>query len=982
MWIAQIRLKNIKSYGAGPDGDGIYIQLEPGVNQIAGKNGVGKSTLIEAIGYALFDAEPVVRLAKNTYLLRNGCKSGEIDVWVWHQDCLYRVERDVGAGARRWKVVRQDDDFIEAEGDQEVKAFMAKLTGVDRPERLADVFHSLLGVKQGRFTLPFDLTPRDAKNHFDPLLDVDIFRQCFDYLKEPCDGIRQDMANLRNIISGLDGQITQLQDAPGKLEESIRQQATLELLVDKCQQQLNTASGILQQHQQLMKKWQAAQLKVSEARGQLERGQSDLQTAAARVAESRSAQQVLAETAAHYRQYLQVEQLIQQLEQQRQTRDRLVQSLTARQKEETGLTRDWQAKTDQAARDRAQAARKNEEYQARLTAWQQHRKEFQAGEEQCLALRERAEKLKSCMIQVVQWLKSMSTLNHQAIGQLADLQANLDHIDQRVPEQLALAQAALEQAERDEQECRGRLERTRQEQLTLQKQLAQLSTGLCPLLGTGCAQFNPDTARQDLARLTDKVKEIEREHRQKLTALAQAKGELEKLQRVEKEQLRLVTEARQQAAHISKSYHLMEDAAARSACEVLGLELQGLRPDLPQLPGIPETAEITPAPYQTAVDQMKELFNRVLGYHRQWQPAVEELLQQARETENFRAGCRQELAAEEKALQSLAKDIKTLLQNAREAEQQAADIKQAIDKTREQIKALEEQLKPFAELDQQLARAGQERTRYQPGYTRYLQNLPVAEQLAQRVKQLDSCQKQLADLERELAAAEEALSQAAAAYNQAEHQQAQEEYAKANLALGEARSKWEEAKRAVVEQQRRVQTLDRLSKQRTEQMQELIRLQAQEKILEKARQTLKHAQEAVARDLTARVAAQAQIIYNAISQEAAQFNWRSSDYTLTVANVSGEKRFASLSGGQQMKAALAMQLALVKEFSAAGFCAFDEPTYGLDADSKTMLAEVIAKVQAECRFEQLLLVSHDNSFDDKVEHALNLQYSPVEGTKL
>ena len=54
MIIRSVRLKNIKSYGAGATGEGVTVRFEPGVNRIAGRNGHGKSTLIEAIGYAPF----------------------------------------------------------------------------------------------------------------------------------------------------------------------------------------------------------------------------------------------------------------------------------------------------------------------------------------------------------------------------------------------------------------------------------------------------------------------------------------------------------------------------------------------------------------------------------------------------------------------------------------------------------------------------------------------------------------------------------------------------------------------------------------------------------------------------------------------------------------------------------------------------------------------------------------------------------------
>jgi hypothetical protein len=37
MIVRSIRLKNIKSYGEGPDGRGVTVYFEPGTNRITGK---------------------------------------------------------------------------------------------------------------------------------------------------------------------------------------------------------------------------------------------------------------------------------------------------------------------------------------------------------------------------------------------------------------------------------------------------------------------------------------------------------------------------------------------------------------------------------------------------------------------------------------------------------------------------------------------------------------------------------------------------------------------------------------------------------------------------------------------------------------------------------------------------------------------------------------------------------------------------------
>ena len=98
MIVESVRLKNIKSYGEGSEGNGITIFFLPGTNRIAGKNGHGKTTLIESLGYALFLTEPVFEenFQLETYFLRAGKKAAEIDVTFNQLGEIYRIERGLG----------------------------------------------------------------------------------------------------------------------------------------------------------------------------------------------------------------------------------------------------------------------------------------------------------------------------------------------------------------------------------------------------------------------------------------------------------------------------------------------------------------------------------------------------------------------------------------------------------------------------------------------------------------------------------------------------------------------------------------------------------------------------------------------------------------------------------------------------------------------------------------------------------------------
>ena len=89
-----------------------------------------------------------------------------------------------------------------------------------------------------------------------------------------------------------------------------------------------------------------------------------------------------------------------------------------------------------------------------------------------------------------------------------------------------------------------------------------------------------------------------------------------------------------------------------------------------------------------------------------------------------------------------------------------------------------------------------------------------------------------------------------------------------------------------------------------------------------------------------------------------------------------------LSGGEQTKLALAMTLAMIQEFSGLRFCVFDEPTYGVDAESREKLGEAMLAAQKAAGLEQLIIVSHDEAFDGKIEHTILLRKTAANGTEV
>ncbi|MDH3493331.1 MAG: AAA family ATPase, partial [Acidobacteriota bacterium] len=85
-----------------------------------------------------------------------------------------------------------------------------------------------------------------------------------------------------------------------------------------------------------------------------------------------------------------------------------------------------------------------------------------------------------------------------------------------------------------------------------------------------------------------------------------------------------------------------------------------------------------------------------------------------------------------------------------------------------------------------------------------------------------------------------------------------------------------------------------------------------------------------------------------------------------------ERPFLSLSGGEQMSAALAVRLALLRQLSDIRLAFFDEPTTNMDLERRERLAEQISRITENQTFDQLFVISHDDTFESFADHVIEI----------
>src|SRR6185369_13214392 len=175
MQILSIHLKNIKSHRD------THLSFSSGINVLSGPNGVGKSTVFEAIGYALFGVDARDFVSNVERFLTIGTKRGEISV-VFRTAVgeTWQVSRTVGVPTK-WLLYKENGGSFEVEEHariEETEARIAELLDLNNGRPLAEQFKLVIGPFQNEFLGPFIIKqPTKRQEAFDEILGIDAWRK-------------------------------------------------------------------------------------------------------------------------------------------------------------------------------------------------------------------------------------------------------------------------------------------------------------------------------------------------------------------------------------------------------------------------------------------------------------------------------------------------------------------------------------------------------------------------------------------------------------------------------------------------------------------------------------------------------------------------------------------------------------------------------------------------------------------------------------
>ena len=1010
MLIAKVELENIKSYESGS------FEFGPGVTAISGPNGSGKTTILEAISWALFDQLPY----KKEDFLRRGAKKGAVRVtFVSALDGRhYTVYRDTSSGYYVYDPITK---LRLVEQKSQVGSWIKEHLGVEPSTDLKSLFTSTIGVPQGTFTVDFADQPAKRKVSFDKVLRVDEYQRSSEELRSLVRLIESKESSLREEIARLEGEVAALDGLLG--EKSRYETETLRL-----RRELAETEHEREKSRQELERLDTLERSIERMTGESIALASRIEDINRRhasliidVACSREAKIAVESAAAGYGSYNDSNMRLTELEPQIAIRDAFREEHSEKEREvfrveekiETIREKLKQIEMDEAEIERLKPLVAEQErlesmrgeLQKSLGEMGVLKERVEAGEHDLEILRHEysglskqiaeAENLKAEAKRVPKLEEERKRLESElremrvAFERLTErkkellrtrealsrITGEINTLEKEMQAGLAAEQiaATLPQLEIENEaalseiaDLKARIER--EEQV-----LSQVRDGLCPLLSQRCLNMKEGEGldhyfKAQLGTERERLTSVETNRKTIQRKLADARKALKASS--------AISAHRVQLSRYKEDLEIRRREVTQMEREIESISVsdEGVRFEtnrLDQLETELREAQAARSKYES-LSVLRERQERLKVEGTEKRAFQEDLKNRL----NSMSGLSNDLAEVEKHLLELdnprgrVRILKTSLEKREEIEKALIAKEENRQGLASAIEAISERLKGFAGLDPEIAKERERRAASEKDYRIYIENHPVASMLESRENELKTLEKQLEEDRCESERLSNALQDARSKYDEKRHSEVKKLLEELINRTASLKSDLNSTVVRIEELNRDIEKLMIARSRMTELAGNIEHSKQLISVSEFIRELLKKAGPFITEAHLQSISIEANQLYRDITgNPMLSLRW-DMGYEIVQEEEGHERPFASLSGGEQMAAALSVRLALLKELSEMRLAFFDEPTTNMDEERRRNLAQQIGRIKD---FDQLFVISHDDAFEGFTDRVVSVR---------
>ncbi|PSR16750.1 SMC family ATPase [filamentous cyanobacterium CCP3] len=914
MQILSVALQNFKTHRDR------YFEFQPGTNAICGENGAGKTSILEAIAWVLFNYQG--DYAKED-LIRNGSGSAQVTVAFTsnYDSRTYQVQRCTQRGYALFDP-QLNERLPYTRIKDEVLPWLRQHLGVGPTANLPQLFARTLGVPQGTFTADFLQPAEHRKAVFDAILKVEDYKLAF-----------KQMNALRRYaedqVEATKAEIAQYDDSLAAWDELHQRQQTLQQEIATSDQRLKALTTTLKtlqtQRDDLKAQAQQVQTLVNQRQGLLHQ-QEARQSNLARLQQSmQQAEQAIALCQTHqaaYKGYQTVEETLKALAQEQQQRQKLqseYQTLQRTQSQKQVELARWQTQLESfAATERELALLQPQiavqvELEARRQGLQQQLDQQQRQQLLRQQLQTQYDQLSQQLAQAAQTRDRLTALQPK-VEAIAPLELQRDRLQQQLSRMAAARQF--------EAEISALVTASQRQGKTQQAEINAVLNDLAIL-----AQSLPLLSSETLERLEQALEGTAALHDSLVTALEV----------------------------------ILSDLADQTDEAALKTSLKAVESDLKQHYG-----------WQAELAQLGRITSEIEQIQRSQADLLDQINALTQQLDN-QATVEADLATVDGDLSDLGRPreksqiLERTLQDKPRVEQAHGAQSLALEDLNQRVQALSAQLEGFADLDQRLTQAQSDRAQYQAGYGIYLQNQQLANQHPQLNAELAAAQTDLAQLQQQQAELEKTYQAALSRFDPEAAATLETTYSTVKSEADQLAGSLPQQQQRLADLNQQIAALQALAQRRDAAKRQLQSREQAKRFITFARKAYNEAGPRITEQYVRSVSQQADRLFrDLLNRPNVALEW-SRDYEILVQDGPNQRRFVNLSGGEQMCAALAVRLALLKVLADVDIAFFDEPTTNMDRPRRQGLAEAIGRIKT---FQQLFVISHDDTFEQVTENVI------------
>ena len=897
MILKQIELENIKTYKK------TTIPFKKGLNVFHGGNGTGKSTVLEMIGFILFD---FLEIRKHGIYVRevqnDKPQFGTVRLWIiGHNNEPYIIERTIGKSSVAVYNALTNKELKDVTDTVQLKKWIRKQIGVSNNIELDNLFETSIGIPQGTFLLPFQQVARKRKAYFDPILDLEIYEVMWKKLKSLVNKVYS--SGLQEVdlqISEIRGAI---KDKPDLIEKRKRVGAEVNNLTLQAKESESAYKKLKTEFEKLSEvktKLESAQQEVEKLLIKRDNEQETVSNLTAQVEEAKKSKKICEAALDKYKRYIKLfgEQTTLQLKVKdlQQTQNELkyiVENYASLKTQEEEVIKNKLKAEDAIKQVKILTPKYNRSIEVENSI--KHNDEDMT-------------RIMTIEEGIVNKNKVLGEFRSEIRGMQNEIEI-IPELEQKIKD--------LGELEEIKNKLTQELNKIESKVAILTENQNELKEGTCPILNQQCINVKEGSA--DFSNVSIQIKEAEEGVEKKRTKIQDVQNKLERKEEIATK-LNKLGELKIKVGEIQRQEAVLQ--------EDLSNDQQKIR----------KKASVVKLREELEKDK-QELEGYVEAYRKNKDKGAE---------------------------------LPSLIESVYRLEQEVLLLRKNKEQKEEIVKGLAYIPTDIEKIQRELGLTREDHDRYQT-------NIKQAEQLLKKEGKLKETITILEQFKLRLRETEKVRKNLDTQFDAVKFDQLELETKELEIRIATLQTQVNDNQDRIKEITEDIEKVEQSEQKLVEHNATKDKLEVQIFFIKKMRIWLRVLIPKIRKALISQINVVASEIYRHIREEEGTVVTWKDDYEILVSTSKTKKSFFRLSGGEKMSAALSVRLAILKVLTDANFAFFDEPTTNLDEDSRRNLSKYIHNIKG---FEQLFVISHDDSFKRHSEHVIKFSKDENEITHI